>query len=441
MKLFRKAMLAVVTFVLALVAFVAPVRHTQADAASTMRVYYTNPSNWTTVKAYGWNGSFAPSWPGKNMTKDDVTGYWYIDGITPGQSIIFNNGSGSQTGDLKVPTDGACVSNGLSWTNLDEAPEEIKTITVYYTNPKKWTNVKAYGWNCTVGLQGGWPGSAMKLDSATGYYYINGVEPGQKIIFNGSGGQTSDLTVPTDGANVYNGTAWVVLGGGEVEPEEPEVPEVGSLDLGMIGSFNGWAANIKLTWNAEKERYEVEHVFKDGDQWKIRFGTSWDGALGWHGEDLDASTKKYCVEGKDGTALNGNICIKTGSAGKYLVWVDSTAKHIGMEPVWELAVKVGFQVGTKDEAKALRLVAEFNLDEARLETFDSEIQFRVTKGTKADTREVTRLYSSVNPMNDEAELTGAYYAVLTYVNIPAGEYLVEVLVDGVVAATVTATVA
>lgn len=106
-----------------------------------------------------------------------------------------------------------------------------------------------------------------------------------------------------------------------------------------------------------------------------------------------------------------------------------------------LKVKVGYQVGTKDEAKALRLVAEFNLTAEKLETFESTIAFRVTHNDVTDERVVTTLYSSVNPMNDEAELTGAYYAVLTYVNIPAGEYLVEVLVDGEVAATVTATVA
>ena len=44
-------------------------------------------------------------------------------------------------------------------------------------------------------------------------------------------------------------------------------------------------------------------------------------------------------------------------------------------------------------------------------------------------------------MNDEEILEDGYYAVLTYVNVPAGEYTVEVLVDGIVAATVVATVA
>lgn len=112
-----------------------------------------------------------------------------------------------------------------------------------------------------------------------------------------------------------------------------------------------------------------------------------------------------------------------------------------LEELNALKVKVGYQVGTKDEAKALRLVAELNLTAEDLEAFESTIAFRVTHNDVADERVVTTLYSSVNPMNDEAVLEGAYYAVLTYVNIPAGEYLVEVLVDGEVADTVTATVA
>ena len=71
---------------------------------------------------------------------------------------------------------------------------------------------------------------------------------------------------------------------------------------------------------------------------------------------------------------------------------------IGMEPVvepWELEVKVGYQVGTKDEAKALRLVAEFNLTAEMLEDFNSTIAFKVTHNGKADERNVTTLHRSL----------------------------------------------
>lgn len=111
------------------------------------------------------------------------------------------------------------------------------------------------------------------------------------------------------------------------------------------------------------------------------------------------------------------------------------------ETVKAMGVKVGFQVGTKDESKALRLVAAFDFAAEEVANFDKEISFRVTHNDVADERVVTTLYSSVNPMNDEEVLEDGYYAVLTYVNVPAGEYLVEVLVNGVVAATVVATVA
>ena len=86
-------------------------------------------------------------------------------------------------------------------------------ITVYFTNPNKWTNVHVYTWN---GMDmGSWPGTAMKYDSATGYYYMEGIVPGTNIIFNngGNGSQTGDLRVPEDGSNMFNGSSWSVYNG------------------------------------------------------------------------------------------------------------------------------------------------------------------------------------------------------------------------------------
>ena len=109
--------------------------------------------------------------------------------------------------------------------------------------------------------------------------------------------------------------------------------------------------------------------------------------------------------------------------------------------VFGISARVGYQVGTKDESTALRLVAEFDFRAEDLPNYDAEISFKVTRNGVADERVVSTLYSSVNPMNDEEVLEGAYYAVLTYVNVPAGEYTVEVLIDGMVVASVVATVA
>ena len=352
MSLLKKAMLAVVTFVLALVAFVAPVRHANVDAAAAEQLLFT---------------------PGKiHQGNERYAAYFFGNGE---KWVSMTDSNGDKTYEVAVPAGFPnvifCRMNGANNTN-------------------SWNN---------------------KWD------------------------QTSDLVIPTDGTNefVATGTSSRKINGSW------KVLEYGKLVLSIIGSYSGynWNHDTDLVYNADTERYEAEVEFSVNDEWKVRYDHAWSSSLGGNHGNLDASVKSYCKTGTDN--------LKVTVAGKYLVWVDNDTK-LGMDPIveepeWKLEVAVGYQVGTKDEAKALRLVATFNLDAEKLETFESTVQFRVTKGTKADTREVTRLYSSVNPMNGEAELTGAYYAVLTYVNIPAGEYTVEVLVDGEVAATVVATVA
>lgn len=105
---------------------------------------------------------------------------------------------------------------------------------------------------------------------------------------------------------------------------------------------------------------------------------------------------------------------------------------------------VGCQTGVKEESKALRIFVKLDLTAEDLETFESVIAIKVTKeGANGELNHtIETLYSTVNPMTEDGEiLTDAYYAVLTVVNIPNGNYTVEVLVDGVVTNTVTATVA
>ncbi|MDE6273146.1 MAG: starch-binding protein [Muribaculaceae bacterium] len=70
-----------------------------------LTVYYTNPSNWTTVYVYAWNSDSDKNaaWPGVKMTK---SGNQWVGTINKKyKNVIFNNGSGgsgNQTPDLKV---------------------------------------------------------------------------------------------------------------------------------------------------------------------------------------------------------------------------------------------------------------------------------------------------------------------------------------------------
>ena len=488
MRLFKKAILAMSTLVLALAAFVAPANNTKVEAADGIKLYLTPNSNWKTdnprYAIYTWDHS--TQW--YNMADTDGDGVFEGEVPAGTKNVIFCrmnpnasannwNNKWNQTSDLKydgannhyIVKENTWDKGGGTWTvfgsgevitpepepepgigELDlgvigsfcnwgedvdmtyNTEKERYEVEIEFSVNDEWKIRRDNDW----GFSWGWHNE--NVDASTKLYCKEASKDGNILVT-----VAGKYLVWIDSTTTHIGMEKI---GETVEPDptpDPE-PEVGNLVLGVIGSFasSNWATDIAMTYNAELERYEVTMEFAAGDQFKIRKDQAWTTSYGWHDENNHSSIKEYCVEGTETNgSKNGNISVK--AAGQYLVWIDNNMS-IGMEPVvepWELEVAVGFQVGTKDEAKALRLVAEFNLDAEKLESFDSEIQFRVTKGTKADTREVTRLYSSVNPMNDEAELTGAYYAVLTYVNIPAGEYLVEVLVDGEVAATVVATVA
>ena len=103
MKSSAKRLLSVL-IVLAMALSLLPVMAFAADNTTT--VYCQAPSGWSKCKAYWWGSKTGsnPSWPGVDMTKDEQ-GLWTYDVPSDATGLIFNNGSGTQTSDLKVPTD------------------------------------------------------------------------------------------------------------------------------------------------------------------------------------------------------------------------------------------------------------------------------------------------------------------------------------------------
>ena len=71
----------------------------------TFRVRYQNTNNWDKVCVYVWNGNDKPlgEWPGKLMTEDSDGTYYYDLSVTGTgtYNYIFNNNSGSQTGNIE----------------------------------------------------------------------------------------------------------------------------------------------------------------------------------------------------------------------------------------------------------------------------------------------------------------------------------------------------
>ena len=87
----------------------------------TYKVYFDNSaSNWSKVLVWVWDDATnytGGTWPGKEISIDPATGYycftWEADSNAPLQ-VIFNNGSGTQTSDLKVYNGGIYTSAGYS---------------------------------------------------------------------------------------------------------------------------------------------------------------------------------------------------------------------------------------------------------------------------------------------------------------------------------------
>ena len=97
-------------------------------ADNTTTVYCQAPSGWSKCKAYWWGSKTGtnPSWPGVDMTKNEE-GIWVYDVPSDATGLIFNNGSGTQTADLKVPTDDKVmyVFSNRQWVAPTSGPVEV----------------------------------------------------------------------------------------------------------------------------------------------------------------------------------------------------------------------------------------------------------------------------------------------------------------------------
>ena len=82
-------------------------------------IFYQNTNNWSEVYAYYWSDSDTKmtTWPGEKMTGSD-TGVYGIEVPEDAEYIIFNNGNGTQTGDLTIEGFNMIYNNG-SWAKYN----------------------------------------------------------------------------------------------------------------------------------------------------------------------------------------------------------------------------------------------------------------------------------------------------------------------------------
>ena len=170
-------------------------------------LYMKNDAGWSNAYCYMWNSGndTNSSWPGVKMTYvgDNV---WSYKAAKSFQNVIFNNGSGTQTGDMTAPGAGYIYNNKTnSWSKYGVTPTQtpVTSTKVYCKNTSGWSNVYCYMWNNSNDTIGNWPGVAMKYEG-NNVWSLEVKKEYENVIFtNGSGEQTGDMKYPGKGM-IYN---------------------------------------------------------------------------------------------------------------------------------------------------------------------------------------------------------------------------------------------
>lgn len=171
---------------------------------------------------YAWTGASTAlngAWPGQKAAAVSGQANTYeltlpVSADKP-FSVVLNNGSGSQSGDITGLYDGAVleiqngnyasvktVTNGNQQGGGDPEPAEGSvSVTIKPYSPS--ASYKIYAWNDTQKLTGAWPGVALTEKDSDGNYVVkfDNVDEVSIILSSGSG-QTADITGVRDGATI-----------------------------------------------------------------------------------------------------------------------------------------------------------------------------------------------------------------------------------------------
>lgn len=168
-----------------------------------------------------------------------------------------------------------------------------------------------------IGSTDGWKSSDQKLalvDDAKGVYtgYVYLADPnaaGFEFKFQRAQGNWDTAIgagtfVSFGGAaiGVDNGNIGVNAGEGvyymDVNLSEGTITATKVETMGMIGGFNNWDGDAKMTWNAEEYCFEATNVGVTADGWKFRVNGEWAINLGGSINNLTAGGDNITVAGK-----------------------------------------------------------------------------------------------------------------------------------------------
>ena len=309
--------------------------YTKEEAASKLgqpieyeSVYFVNVDNWANVKIYTWSPEIA-TWSGENMKKEseqigdkDVWSYTVEKGTSFG-GMLFNNGSGTQTGDLVWTPGKYYVKDG--WYTKEEATAKLNagttpTPTAYYvvgtfngwTNPDPTYAMTAEDnlYKKTFTLAAG-----MHMMKVTDGTWNDGCNWGYFDVT----GRYQEVTEGTNDEGENNGNILINLTEEQTitvvfDSEEKKISFEGLTEAGpailtyvLMGVAGDWNTGIALEQNPanEKEYMLICQTIAEGDAVKVVTLTN--------GEKT-----AYCGNVEEGSAQvdydsDGNIILAPGS--------------------------------------------------------------------------------------------------------------------------------
>ena len=295
---------------------------------TTETVYFINNQGWAKVNAYAWTTDPIVTWPGAAATKEseqiggyDVYSYTLEAGAAA--NVIFNNGSGQQTADLKWTAGKYVIKN--QWYTKEEAEAQLAKPAeyeyIYFVNVQNWAAVKIYTWTPEIA---GWPGVAMTKEAdQIGGYDVYSYKADKGSVFagmlfnNGNGTQTGDLTW-TPG-KYFVKDKWYT--------KEEAIEKLGGTTVllptvALAGEMNTWSTLTHELKAAEDQKTASITVQLEAQSYAFKMVV--DGA--WLG-NLGTMTRDNCTdwvfEALDGEETNAHITADV--AGDYIfTWTYET---------------------------------------------------------------------------------------------------------------------
>ncbi len=306
-------------------------------------IYFYNADNWTNVHFYCWDANdthHTGDWPGDAMTKTMVGEVEYYAITLPRKlndttlNFIFNDGTGTQTGDLSatLTSDLYFLPNGKRVEDITD-PVPAVAYKVYAYNKANWANLYIWCWDAvgSANYTGGtWPGKKV-TETATinGYTYyvyempVTATNQSVKMLFsNNAGSQTADSEAITLDKDVY-----MSVNGGTVtlidDPNNPEVTTTVERSIYVTTTLSWSTMNI-YTWSPELKGWPGTAMTKETINgttwWVLKLSADYDGAK--FGGMLFNNGSNQTVDITTGTTLSSDLFFRietTQSGGKYKV--------------------------------------------------------------------------------------------------------------------------